>query len=245
MHRDSENSLISLRKETLNMAQAFTGENARIKNMSPLRQWLITQLDQLLCPGGVKGPTIRISTSPRLFEALTGLTQKKYDEAAPSMTCCTSFVPLIFREARKAGKLPAVPPGKPAATDADVTKYMPTFRMGDAGGNGPSSELRKAGCVYTWKSDPNGGPEPGDVYYLKDEKGGDKHIGYVRQYLGDGKYETYDGGLSHVNDGITFSESHSLDEDRLWWLDIEAAMSLLGTWTLQPQAKPSWTGIKG
>ena len=65
----------------------FTAENARIMNMSPLRQWLVDQLDQLLCPGGAKGPQIHISSSAKLFTALTGLTQESYKTALPSMTC--------------------------------------------------------------------------------------------------------------------------------------------------------------
>lgn len=221
------------------MAEPFKGENARVISISPLRQWLIKQLDQLLCPGGGKGPAIRIDTQPALFTALTGLDQKAYDRSKASMTCCTSFVARVYADTRAAGGLPVVPKGQ-TVDDKTALKYMPSFRMGDFGGDGPSSALRAAGCIYTWKKDPNGGPEPGDVYYIRDKKNEDEHISFVRQYLGKGMYETYDGGLSHVNDGITFSESHSLPEDRLWWCDIDAALSLLGAWSLQPQKQPAW-----
>jgi hypothetical protein len=221
--------------------QAFTVENVRIIHMSPLRQWLIDQLDHLLCPGGGRGSQIRINTHPGLFKALTGLDEKAYNNSLPSMTCCTSFVARVYTEAIRAGGLTVVPKGQPLE-DKIALKYLPSFRMGDLGGDGPSSALRAAGCVYTWKKDPNGGPEPGDVYYVRDEQNNDKHIGFVRQYLRGGMYETYDGGLSHVNDGITFSEAHNIPEDRLWWLDVDAAMNLLGVWSLQPQKKPVWAG---
>jgi len=224
-------------------AKAFTPENSRIINMSPLRQWLIKQLDQLLCPGGVTGPEIRIDLHSDLFTALTNLNQDKYDHSAASMTCCTSFVSRVYGEARRAGGLPVVPKGQ-TVDDPTAQKYMPTFRMGDVAGNGPSSALRKAGCIYTWKTDPTGGPEPGDVYYVKDEKGDDKHISFVRQYLRGDMYETYDGGFRHVKDGIKFTEEHTIPEDRLWWCDIDAAMSVLGVWTLKPEFKPAWDGLK-
>jgi hypothetical protein len=208
--------------------------------MSPLRQWLIDQLDQLLCPGGGRGAPIRIDTQPNLFQALTDLDKTKYKNSAASMTCCTSFVARVYKEAVRAGGLKIVPAGQTLDNDTAM-RYLPSFRMGDLGGNGPSSALRS--CVYTWKKDPNGGPEPGDVYYVRDEKGGDKHISFIRQYLRAGMYETYDGGLSHVNDGVTFSEAHAIDDNQLWWLDVDAAMSLLGVWSLQPKAKPSWAGV--
>lgn len=141
------------------MPQPFTAENARIISISPLRQWLIAQLDQLLCPGGGQGPEIRIDTHSALFTALTGLTQKSYDDAASTMTCCTSFVARVYAQARQAGGVPVVPKGQPV-DDKTALKYMPTFRMGDLGGDGPSSALRKAGCITPGRKTPAAARSP-------------------------------------------------------------------------------------
>src|SRR5262249_17760144 len=149
----------------------------------------------------------------------------------------------VYGEARRAGGLPVVPTGQ-TVDDPTAQKYMPTFRMGDVAGNGGWSELRKAGGVYTWKTDPSGGPEPWDACCLKDERDVAHHISLVRQCLRSGEYETYDGGFRHEKDGIKFTEAHAIAEDRMWWLDVDAAMSLLGVWTRNPEFKPVWAPKK-
>src|SRR5262249_1091496 len=105
--------------------QAFTAENARIIHMSPLRQWLIDQLDQLLCPGGGRGPEIPINHHQALFKALTGLDKQPYKNSLPSMTCCPSFVPRVYTEAIRAGGLTVVPKGQPLE-DKIALKYLPS-----------------------------------------------------------------------------------------------------------------------
>src|SRR5262245_58464170 len=94
------------------VAKAFEAENARVISISPLRQWLIRELDQLLCPGGATGPEIRIDLQSDLFTKLTGLDEQAYKMSAPTMTCCTSFVARVYGEARRAGGLPVVPKGQ-------------------------------------------------------------------------------------------------------------------------------------
>lgn len=217
------------------VGSSFSAENFRIMAHSPVRQWLIGQLDDLLYTGGVP-KKILFNGNRSLFKALTGLNDSSYDNPS-TYTCCGEFVRTVWRELWKVGgKTP--PADYPAPNffmlrSRQVTWDMKLKKEVDLGKNNGLYPY-----TYTLAKDPTG-PEPGDIYVTSTP-----HIGIIRQFFRDGdtvSIESYDGGLTNQNDGIAFSAKHDINRAKFsGWLDIDAALG--SPWSAQ--GKPCWFGIK-
>jgi len=141
---------------------AMTPENYRIMTHSPVRQWLVGQLDDLLFTGDVPGK-ILLSANPKLFTALTGLTASFWAFTSPStFTCCGDFVRTVWKETWKvSGKTP--PADYPAPNFYLMEKRQMTWDMKAK----KNVDLGKDNGLYPFTynlAKGSTGPEPGDIY---------------------------------------------------------------------------------
>ncbi|MFL5338904.1 MAG: hypothetical protein ACJ8F7_01955 [Gemmataceae bacterium] len=217
---------------------AMTPENYQLMVHSPVRQWLVGQLDDLLFTGDVPGK-ILLSSNAKLFTALTDLTSSSpgYGGSMPTFTCCGDFVRKVWRETwRVGGKTP--PADYPAPNFYLMEKRLMTWDMKAK----KNVDLGKDNGLYPFTynlAKDSAGPEPGDIYVT-----GTPHIGFIRQFMWDGDtpmIESYDGGLTNANDGIQFSKKHAINKANFrGWLDMDAALG--GDWVAT--GTPSWAGLK-
>lgn len=180
--------------------------------LSPLRQWLQKQLNQLI-PNN-EG-TIRSDTNGAKFNEWTGMSQKGLKDAWATeagtgrcTTSCNGFVGIVAGKIRAAGGLPA-------------KQFFDSFNLPKEGGK-----------AWHWAGDQTQMPQPGDFFQIgtpgpdlsNASAGGTfKHVGVILDITDYIIWITVEGGQGGPRTGFDFIKRklRARPSDLMGWINID------------------------